>query len=201
MKKLYKFTDFVNEKKDIQNTEKSDKPNEKVVKEIERDAKKIATEMFDKTRNLIFEYIDGLPSAMIFYITDKDYNLDYKEILSIDYSENVLKKRSYKVELKYQKKNEEKISEKVIKYSIKFKIKLTSVSDVKFDVGPDYYLVWEFEEEPKEIIKSIKQQKQASEWNGDTLMILKSSWDKLAVVDIKRMIKKAEGIKKRNVKV
>ena len=112
MKKLHKFAQFLNEKV------------EKPTNEIEKDAKKVASEMFDKVGNPSFEYSDGIPTNITFQITEKDYAIDYGEILSMEYSENVLKKRAYKVELKFQKKYEEKKSEK-IKYLIKFKLKLT----------------------------------------------------------------------------
>jgi len=191
MKKLYKFTQFLNEKKEPEGANKAKN-------EIERDAKKIASEMFDKTRNLHFEYKDGLPSAVIFEVSDKDYKLDYNEVLAMDYSENVLKKRAYKVGLKFSKKNEEKVSDTVSKYIMKFNIKLTKSDKVKFDVESDYYLVWEFDEKPTEVIKSIKSQKQTCVWEEPKLKILKSTWEKLASAEVRELIKKAEGIKKRN---
>lgn len=192
MKKLYKFSEFLNEKSE------TGKSKEQIKKEIEKDARKIASEMFDKTKNLQFEYKDGLPSAVIFEVTEKDYRLDYNEILAMDYSENVLKKRAYKVELKFKNKKEEKVSDTVSKYIMKFSIKLTKTDKVKFDVASDYYLVWEFDGKPTEVIKSIKSQKQTCVWEDPKLKILKSTWDKLASAEVRELIKKAEGIKKRN---
>lgn len=115
MKKLYKFSQFLNESKD----------SDVVKSEVEKDAKKIASEMFDKTRNLQFEYKDGMPKVVTFEVTDKDYKVDYDEVLDMEYSENVLKKRTYKVELKFKKKDIEKISDIKSKYVMKFDIKLS----------------------------------------------------------------------------
>lgn len=196
MKKLYRFDQFVNEKQ-----EPKEKSKDAIKKEIEKDAKKVASEMFDKTRNVEFEYKDGLPSAIQFEITEVDYKLDYDQVLSMDYSENVLKKRAYKVDLKFAKKREEKVSDKVTKYIMKFNIRLTPTEKVAFDVESDYYLVWGFEDKPTDIIDSIKKQKQSCKWEDSSLKILKSSWDKLATAEIRRKIEKAGGIKKRNEKV
>jgi len=188
MKNVYSFSQFLNEKKDV----KKD-----VKKEIEKDAKKIATEMFDRTGNLHFEYSkDGMPKSIIFNVTKKDFDLDYDQLLSIDYSENVLKKREYKVELKFNNKNVEKNGNKE-KLVMKFDIKLTKSSDVKFN-DDDYYLVWEFDEKPIKVIKSIKSQNQKYIWDNPELKILKSVWDNLATSEVLELIDDAEGIKKRN---
>jgi len=191
MKKLYKFSQFLNEKNELEG-------GDKAKKEIERDVKKLASEMFDKTRNLHFDYKDGLPSAVIFEVTEKDYKLDYDEVLAMEYSENVLKKRSYKVELKFKKKNEEKVSDTVSKYIMKFSIKLTKSDNVKFDVKSDFDLVWDFEEKPTEVISFVKKNRETCRWEDPLLKIAKSSWDTMPAVELRRLIKKNGGIKKKS---
>jgi hypothetical protein len=188
MEKLHKFTQFLNEKKEVEKTGK---------KEIEKDAKKIISQIFDKTRNVQFEYTDGLPSYILFDVTEKDYSLEYDQALSMEYSEAVLKKRTFKVELKFQKKKEEKKSVKSSKYLMKFKIKLTKSANVKFEVEKDSYLVWEFENKPTAVISYIRK-KQKCDWDAPFLKITKSSFSKLHSAEIRTMIKKAGGIKKKN---
>jgi len=177
MEKLYKFEQFLNEKME-----------DSTAKEIEKDAKKTASEMFDKVGNPKFEYKDGKPTYIVFEITEKDYGISYGETLSMEYSDNVLKKRAYKVELKFKKKYEEKKSEKSSKYFIRFKIKLTKNEDTKLN--------WEFSERPTEVINSIKAQKQKCTWKYPTLSIYKSSWNRLATAKVNSLIKKAGGVKK-----
>ena len=91
-----------------------------IAKEIEKDAKKTASEMFDKVRNPKFEYKDGTTTYLVFEITEKDFGISYGT-LSMEYSDNVLKKRAYKVELKFKKKYEEKKSENSSKYFIRIR--------------------------------------------------------------------------------
>lgn len=182
MEKLYKFEQFLNEKME-----------DSIAKEIEKDAKKTASEMFDKVRNPKFEYKDGTPTYLVFEITEKDFGISYDtDTLSMEYSENVLKKRAYKVELKFKKKYEEKKSENSSKYFIRFKIKLTKT----VDSGGGETLSWEFSKRPTEVINSIKAQKQKCTWKYPTLSVYKSSWDKLATAKVKSLIKKAGGVKK-----
>jgi len=188
MEKLYKFSQFLNE----------NEGGDKAKKEIEKDAKKLTSEMFDKARNLHFEYKDGLPNAVIFEVIEKDYRLDYDQVLVMDYSENVLKKRTYKVELKFKKKNEKKVSDKVSKFIMKFDVKLTKTTDVKFDVKSDYYLVWDFEKKPTKIISFIKKNRETCVWEDPYLKITKSSWSTMPTVELKSLIKKFGGIKKKN---
>ena len=192
-KRLYKFSEFLNEKKE-------EKSKDSIKKEIEKDAKKVATEMFDKTRNVQFDYKGDVPKSITFEVTETDYNLDYNDILSMEYSENVLKKRAYKVELKFASKKTEKVSKSSNKYIMKFNIKLTKSDKVKFDVESDYYLVWEFDEKPTEVIKAIKKNEKCI-WDPPLLKITKSSWDKIATTEVSRLIDKAEGIKRRNEKI
>lgn len=183
MEKLYKYLEFLNEKK----------TDDKTKKEIEKDAKKVATEMFDKTGKIEFGYKNGLPSTITFDVTESDYDLSYNSILSMEYSENVLKKRAYKVELKYKSKSENKG-----KYSMTFGVKLTATNNVDSTPKDDYYLVWEFEEKPKSVVSMMK----GCKWDDPVIRIKKSIWDKLELKDeIKRAISKAEGIKKRNEKI
>ncbi len=188
MKKLYNFSQFLNE---------GNESVDKAKKEIEKDAKKLASEMFDKTRNLQFDYKDGLPNAIAFEVTEKDYKLDYDQTLAMEYSENVLKKRSYKVELNFKKKNVEKFSGKVSKYKIKFGIKLTKSDKVKFDIKSDYDLVWDFDEKPTNVINFVKKNKENCSWEDPLLKISKSSWDTMPTVELRRLIKKLGGIKKK----
>jgi len=180
MEKLYKFDKFLNEKMEVS-----------ISNEVEKDAKKTASEMFDKVGNPKFEYKDGKPTYIVFEITETDYGISYGESLSMEYSENVLKKRAYKVELKYKKKYEEKKSEKSSKYFIRFKIKLTKTGDSGGET-----LIWEFSKRPTEVINFIKTQKQKCTWKYPKLTIYKASWDKLATAKVKALIKKAGGVKK-----
>jgi len=191
MKKLYKFSQFLNENKEPEN-------GDKAKREIEKDARKLTSEMFDKTRNFQFDYKNGLPSAVIFEVTEKDYKLDYDQVLAMEYSENVLKKREYKVELKFKNKHTEKVSDTVYKYIMKFSIKLTKSDKVKFDVKSDFDLVWDFEEKPTEVISFVKKNRETCRWEDPLLKIAKSSWDTMPAVELRRLIKKHGGIKKRN---
>ena len=124
MKRIYNFNSFLNEKKETKKTK------EQIKKEVERDVKKVATEMFDKTKNIQFEYKDDLPKTITFEVSKKDFNLNYENepAMFIEYSQNVLSKREYKVGLVFSKKEEQKESDKVTKYIITFNVKLTATN-------------------------------------------------------------------------
>lgn len=195
---VHKFSDFLNEKKETK------KSKEQIIKEVEKDAKKVATEMFDKTKNVKFEYNkDKLPSKISFEITESDYKINYKDEkpMYIEYSKNVLNKREYKVELSFNKKSEEG-SEKVKKYNISFDIKLTPTDKIDYK-DDDYFLVWEFEDKPKSIYKYLKELKIKYsgdiKWEDGKLKIKKSFWDNKLdgdYVEIEKLIDEEEGIKK-----
>lgn len=202
MNRIYDFYSFLNEKK------KFEKPKEQVIEEIEKDAKKVATEMFDKTRNIQFEYDkNGLPSKISFGITEVDYNLKYENgpPMFIEYSENVLKKRTYKVELTFAKKKKDKISDKNIKYTITFNIKLTPTEKVK-PKKDDYYIVWEFDKKPKKLYEYLNSELKIRhstnvKWQDNKLKIKKSFWDKLDKDYAKKLIEEDDGIKLGNEEI
>lgn len=194
---VHKFSDFLNEKKETK------KSKEQIIKEVEKDAKKVATEMFDKTKGVKFEYKkDGLPSKISFEITESDYKINYigEKDMFIEYSKNVLNKREYKVELSFNNKSKE-VSEKAKKYEIVFDIKLTPTDKIEYKDN-DYFLVWEFEDKPKSIYNYVNKELKIKhtgniKWEDGKLKIKKSFWDnKLDGDYVEKLIDEEEGIKK-----
>ena len=113
----------------------------------------------------------------------------------MEYTENVLKKRKYRVSLKFDSKSKEG---DVPVYKIKFKIILTPTSDIKFD-KKETILGWSFEENPEKVIKFIKKGKQKCQWEDSTsyLTMKKSDFDKLATDQLKILISEEGGVKVR----
>jgi len=180
MKKIYNFELFLEAKE--------------YSSEIEKEVKKIISEMFAFGKNIKFsDEQEGQPKYVEFEINESDYKLKYNEDLSIEYSEGVMKKRKYYVSLKFDSKSEEKST-----YTIKFKIVLKPASEVKFD-KKDVILGWSFEEKPEKVIKFIKKEKQKCEWDdaNNYLTIKKSSFNKLATDQLKVLISEEGGQKVR----
>lgn len=170
--------------------------NEEGSNEVQKEAKKIISEMFAWAKNIKFSGDqDGEPEFVEFEIDEKDYKLGYSSELKMDYTEGVIKKRKYQVSLKYDSKSKEGTDEKPI-YKITFKIKLKSASDVKFE-EQDEEKAWEFEKKPTKVIDFIKDEKQTYEWDSSNnrLYIKKSAYKKMATDQLKTLIREEGGEK------
>lgn len=143
MKRLDKFNNFVNELK-------KEKKEKSVIEEIQEEAIKVASMMFDKTGSISFTYdIEGLPNSIEFTATDVDWKLDYdEEEMKLDYSEGVMRKRRYQVSLFF--------AEKLPNNRIKFNIQLTPTTDIKYAEKADYWIVWQFDSEPTDVLEYLE---------------------------------------------
>ena len=91
--------------------------------EVKNESRKIITEMFANPKNVIFSGDNcGEPEYVEFEIDLNDYKIDYNETLSMEYSENVMKKRKHQVSLNFDSKYKEGTNYSIFK--IKFKIDL-----------------------------------------------------------------------------
>lgn len=140
--KSMKFKNFIVEAK-----------KDKDAAQIETEAKKVATMMFDGTGTPKFTYDEnGLPNSIEFSVTEADYKLDYSgEEMKTDYTEGVMKKRKYKVILVYL--------DKYVKgsgYKIRFGIKLIPTSDIKYEDKTEYWVVWEFDGTPTAVLEFLE---------------------------------------------
>lgn len=170
--------------------------NEAVSSEVQKEVKKIISEMFAFGKNIKFSGDqDGEPEFVEFEIDANDYKLGYGEELKMDYTEGVMKKRKYSVGLKYSSKSKAGTDEKPI-YKIKFKINLKPASDVKFDTK-EVELAWEFENKPTKVIKFIKDEKQKCEWDSsdNRLYMTKTAYSKCATDQLKVLIREEGGQK------
>ena len=185
MKKLHNFNLFLESKKETSISSK----------EVEREVKKIITEMFDIAKNIKFSgNKDDEPEYVEFEISANDYKLNYNEELFMEYTEGVMKKRKYQVSLKFFHKSKEESAN----YKIMFKIKLKPVEDIKFD-KKQIVLGWNFEEKPIKIINFIKKSKGRYEWNDSEsqLTMKKSDYDKIDSDQLKVLINEVGGVKVR----
>jgi len=183
MKKIYDFTLF------LEATKESTPKNE-----IEKEVKKIISEMFAVGKNIKFSG-DKEPSFVEFEIDVNDYKLSYNEDLFMEYTDNVLKKRMYQVSLKFDSKSKEGVGEKVI-YNIKFKINLNSISNIKFE-KKEVMIAWNFDKKPIKVIKFIKKSDCDYEWNSskNVLSIKKCDSHNLDSAQLKSLIKEEGGEK------
>jgi hypothetical protein len=189
-KKIKNFGLFLESKKQIE------KP---VTGEVQKEVKKIISEMFAYGKNIKFAGDqNGEPEYVEFEVDVNDHKLDYDEDLCMEYSEGVLKKRKYQVYLKYNSKSKEGTKDNPV-YIIRFKIKLKPSGEIesKKDNKPDYELAWEFEKKPIEVISFIKKERQSCHWNSsdNVLTIKKSAYDKLVSSELKSLIREEGGIK------
>ena len=185
MKKLKDFGLFL-ESKEVANSE------------VEKEVKKIISEMFAVGKNIHFSGDqNGEPEYVEFEVNSYDFNLDYEEAFFMEYSENILKKRMFKVSLIFDSKGVEGSMENPI-YKIKFKIELTHTSDIKFDKNKTK-LGWSFEEVPIKTINFIKKGHQKCDWDESKyiLSIEKDDFDKLATDQLRVIIRKEGGEKVR----
>lgn len=171
---------------------------EVISSDVEKEVKKIISEMFAVGKNICFsgdqngesEYVD-------FEVNSNDFNLDYEEAFFMEYSENILKKRMFKVSLIFDSKSIEGSKENSI-YKIKFRIELIHTSDMIFDKNKSK-LGWSFEEVPIKTINFIKKGHQKFDWNESKyiLSIEKDDYDKLATDQLRVIIRKEGGEKVR----
>lgn len=168
--------------------------NEAAVNEVQKEVKKIISEMFAVAKNIKFSGEESVE----FEIDEGDYKIGYSQPLKMEYSEGVMKKRTHQVSLKFDSKSKEGTDNKPI-YKIKFNIVLKPVSDaeVKKPKKEDYDLAWEFEKKPKEVISFVKSQKQTCDWNDTDklLYIKKSAYDKLPTAEFKSLVREEGGVK------
>lgn len=93
----YKY--FIKESVD---TDKQVKSLADVPTEVIESAKKIASDIFDRVRKPIFEFIPGTGLVMKFQVTQQDFNFaDDSESLTLDLTEGARKKRNFDVSLTY----------------------------------------------------------------------------------------------------
>ena len=185
MKKLKDFGLFL-ESKEVANSE------------VEKEVKKIVSEMFAVGKNIQFSGDqNGEPEYVEFEVNSYDFNLDYDEAFFMEYSENILKKRIYQVSLIFDSKSIQGSKENPI-YIIRFKIELKHTSDMIFDKAKSK-LGWSFEEMPIKTINFIKKGHQKCDWNESKyiLSIDKEDFDKLATDQLRVIIRKEGGEKVR----
>lgn len=164
--------------------------------EVQREVKKIISEMFAVAKNIKFSGDqDGEPEFVEFQIDEKDYSVDYSKKLKMDYSEGVLAKRKYRVALKFNSKFKGGTDNKPI-YYVKFKIKLKPSSEVKTD-KKEVELAWGFENKPTKVIDFIKGEKQKCEWDSsdNRLYMTKTAYNKCATDQLKTLISEEGGEK------
>lgn len=195
--------DYKKKKKEKEKKEKKEKNNENYLfekkegNEVEKEVKKIISEMFAWTKNIKFSgNQDGEPEFVEFEIDEKDYKLGYSSELKMEYTEGVIKKRKYQVSLKFDSKSKEQENDIVYKYKIKFKIKLKPISEIKFN-EKDEEMAWGFEKKPTKVIEFIKDEKQTCEWDSSTnrLYVKKSAYKKMATDQLKTLIEEEGGEK------
>jgi hypothetical protein len=180
MKKLYDFEFFLESKKEGESSE------------VKNEVRKIVSEMFAIGKNIQFSgNQDGEPKFVQFEVDKTDYNLNYgKEDLFIEYSKNILKKRQFRVSLKFDSKS---IEDGV--YKIRFQINLTPTSEIKFEKN---IIGWSFEEFPKKVTMFLKDVHQKYKWNEDEniLTMDRSKFDKMEDRDyLKTLIDDEGGVK------
>ena len=96
---LRNYKHFINEAVD---TDKQIKSLADVPTEVIESAKKIATDMFDRVRKPIFEFVPNTGIIMKFQVTQQDFNFtDDSDPLTLDLTEGARKKRNFDVTLTY----------------------------------------------------------------------------------------------------
>jgi len=95
------FMTFVNENKKECNTEKD-------VELFNKDVELLLDDMFAVVKKPKYKYDDeGYAKHVSFFIDKKDFDLKYDDVLTPEYSEGVLKKRCFDVELVFDDKKKE----------------------------------------------------------------------------------------------
>ena len=178
MKKIYDFGIFLESKNE------SESPSD-----VKNEVRKIISEMFAFGKNIEFSGDQkGEPGFVEFEVSDSDYKLNYgKDDLFIEYSPNVLKKRQFRVSLKFASKSEGN--------KVKFKINLTSTSEIKIEKD---IIGWIFDEKPKAVISFLREESVKFKWNADdnSLSMSKSKFDKMPDNEyLKTLISDAGGVK------
>lgn len=178
MKKIYDFGIFLESKNEKESSG-----------DVKNEVKKIIFEMFAFGKNIEFSGDHkGEPKFVEFEISDSDYKLNYgKDDLFIEYSANVLKKRQFRVSLKFDSKSEGN--------KVKFKINLTPTSEIKIEKN---IMGWSFDEKPKKVISFLGEEKVKFKWNQDTniLSISKNNFDKMTNSNhLKTLISDEGGVK------
>jgi len=127
MKNLFSYKNFVNEKFNIIN-EAASTP----VSLFKNDLKGLLDDMFAKVKKPEYEYdSEGFPTKVEFEIVENDFKVKYDKI-ETEFSEGVLKKRSFLPVLIMDEKEEEKHGDTTI-YKISFKIQKEAVKEIKKD--------------------------------------------------------------------
>ena len=191
---LKKKKEDKNKKKKKKINEFSSFINESSVNEVQKEVRKIISEMFAIAKNIKFSG----EKSVEFEIDEGDYKIGYSQPLKMEYSEGVMKKRTHHVSLKFDSKSKEGTENKPT-YKIKFNIVLKPAGDaeIKKPKKEDYDLAWEFEKKPKEVIAFVKDHKQSCDWNDTDklLYIKKSAYDKLPTGEFKSLVREEGGVK------
>ncbi len=166
------------------------------INEVQKEVKKILSEMFAWAKNINFLGKNlNEPDFVEFEVDAKDFDVDYTESMKMEYSEGVLKKRKFEVSIKFHSKSKEGTSERPI-YKMKFKIKLNPTSEINFDENEEE-LAWSFEDKPTKVINFIKSDKQSCEWDSSNnrLYITKKAYKKMATDQLRTLIEEEGGQK------
>jgi hypothetical protein len=166
---------------------------------VQKEVKKIISEMFAYGKNIKFSGDqNGEPQYVEFEVDKNDFKMDYDQDLFMEYSENVLKKRKYKVALKYRSKKNTGTEEKPV-YTMKFKINLKSTEGVTSEPKKEEMLAWGFEDKPTKVLNFIKGEKQKCKWDSSSnvLSMTKSAFDKCATEQLRNIIRDSGGEKVR----
>jgi len=134
--------------------------------EVKKEVDKILSQYFGKVRDIEYH-----KNFIEFSVDEIEYDLDYSgEIMKMEYSMGVLKKRKYAVALEFNSKEDGKL---------RFNIILTPTKDLvdtkKEEKADNIKLKWEFEREPVALLRFLDDQdpdlKIPYKWN-DELKIL-----------------------------
>jgi len=167
--------------------------------EVQKEVKKIISEMFAYGKNIKFAgNQNGEPQYVEFEVDKNDFKMDYDQDLFMEYSENVLKKRKYRVALKYRSKKNTGTEDKPV-YTMTFKINLKSTEGMVSEPKKEEMLAWGFEEKPTKVLNFIKGEKQKCKWDSsnNVLSMTKSAFDKCATEQLRNIIRDSGGEKVR----